>query len=133
MGLLDNKRALVVGVASNRSIAWGIAQAMHREGAQIALTYQNEGFKKRLIPLMNSINADKCYECDVSKNFNEPNSIERVFGKIAKIWDDIDSWWYSNQVQNARSQFCERYSKVSDNSVTEFGSFLKKISKKITI
>ena len=48
MGLLDNKRALVVGVASNRSIAWGIAQAMHREGAQIALTYQNEKFPQRV-------------------------------------------------------------------------------------
>ena len=42
MGLLDNKRALVIGVASNRSIAWGIAQAMHREGADLAFTYQND-------------------------------------------------------------------------------------------
>jgi len=53
--------------------------------------------------------------------------------KVIEIWDDIDSWWYSNEVQSARSQFCERYSKVNDNSVSEFGSFLKKISKKITI
>jgi len=48
MGLLDNKRALVVGVASNRSIAWGIAQAMHREGAQLAFTYQNEKLQGRV-------------------------------------------------------------------------------------
>ena len=46
MGLLNNKRALVIGVASNRSIAWGIAQAMHREGAQLAFTYQNDKLVK---------------------------------------------------------------------------------------
>jgi enoyl-[acyl-carrier protein] reductase I len=49
MSLLKGKRALIVGVASNRSIAWGIAQAMHREGAEIALTYQNERLRERVI------------------------------------------------------------------------------------
>ena len=48
MGLLNNKRALVIGVASNRSIAWGIAQAMHREGAQLAFTYQNDKLQNRV-------------------------------------------------------------------------------------
>ena len=48
MGFLSGKRALIVGVASDRSIAWGIAQAMHREGAELAFTYQNERFKDRV-------------------------------------------------------------------------------------
>ena len=51
MGLLDGKRALIVGVASNRSIAWGIAKAMHREGASLAFTYQNDITGKYVIPL----------------------------------------------------------------------------------
>jgi enoyl-[acyl-carrier protein] reductase I len=87
---MNGKKGIVMGVANERSIAWGIAETIAKQGAKIAFTYQNEGFKKRLIPLMNSINADKCYECDVSKNLNESNSIENIFGEIAKVWDDID-------------------------------------------
>ena len=90
MSLMDGKKGIIMGVANERSIAWGIAETIAKQGAKLAFTYQNEGFKKRLIPLMESINADKCYECDVSKNFNEPNSIEKVFGEITKIWDNID-------------------------------------------
>ena len=90
MSLMNGKKGIVMGVANERSIAWGIAETIAKQGAELAFTYQNEGFKKRLIPLMNSINADKCYECDVSKNLNEPNSIEKVFEEISKFWDDID-------------------------------------------
>ena len=90
MSLLNGKKGIVMGVANERSIAWGIDETIAKQGAKLAFTYQNEGFKKRLIPLMNSINADKCYECDVSKNLNEPNSIEKVFGEITKTWDNVD-------------------------------------------
>ena len=55
MGFLSGKRALIVGVASDRSIAWGIAQAMHREGAELAFTYVNEKFKERVQPLAESL------------------------------------------------------------------------------
>ena len=54
MGFLTGKRALIVGVATDRSIAWGIAQAMHREGAQLALSYANDKFKERVVPLAHS-------------------------------------------------------------------------------
>ena len=90
MSLMNGKKGVIMGVANERSIAWGIAETLANHGAKLAFTYQNEGFKKRLIPLMESINADKCYECDVSKNFNEPNSIEKVFTEITKVWSDID-------------------------------------------
>ena len=90
MSLLKVKKGILIGVAHVRSIAWCISEPIANLCANIAFTYQNEGLKKRLIPLMESINADKCYECDVSKNFNEPNSIENVFGEITKIWDNID-------------------------------------------
>ena len=55
MGLLENKRALIVGVASNRSIAWGIAQAMHREGAELAFTYQNDKLRSRVEKLASEV------------------------------------------------------------------------------
>ena len=58
MGLLEGKRALVVGVASNRSIAWGIAQALHREGAQLAFTYQNEKLRERVEKFANELNSE---------------------------------------------------------------------------
>ena len=57
MGFLSGKRALIVGVASDRSIAWGIAQAMHREGAELAFTYVNEKFKERVQPLAESLGS----------------------------------------------------------------------------
>ena len=65
MAIMKNKKGLIMGVANERSIAWGIARKLSEEGAQLAFSYQNEGFKKRLIPLMDSINTKKCYECNV--------------------------------------------------------------------
>ena len=86
MGLLDNKRALVVGVASNRSIAWGIAQAMHREGAQIALTYQNEKLQKRVEKFASELDSKITLPCDVSSDMQ----IQSVFGDLSKYWDSFD-------------------------------------------
>ena len=57
MGFLAGKRALIVGVATDRSIAWGIAQAMQREGARLALSYANDKFKERVVPLAHSVEA----------------------------------------------------------------------------
>ena len=68
MTIMKNKKGLIMGVANERSIAWGIAKKLSEEGAELAFSYQNEGFKKRLTPLMESINAKKCYECDVERN-----------------------------------------------------------------
>ena len=86
MGLLDNKRALVVGVASNRSIAWGVAQAMHREGAQIALTYQNEKLQKRVEKFASELDSKITLPCDVSSD----TQIQTVFGDLSKYWDSFD-------------------------------------------
>ena len=87
---LSGKRGLIMGVANERSIAWGIAKKLSEEGAQLAFSYQNEGFKKRLIPLMDSINAKKCYECDVSKDKNDKSSIENFMRQINNDWKEID-------------------------------------------
>ena len=90
MAIMKNKKGLIMGVANERSIAWGIAKKLSEEGAQLAFSYQNQGFKKRLIPLMDSINAKKCYECDVSKDKNDKSSIENFMRQINNDWKEID-------------------------------------------
>ena len=90
MAIMKNKKGLIMGVANERSIAWGIAKKLSKEGAQLAFSYQNEGFKKRLIPLMDSINAKKYYECDVSKDKNDKSSIENFMRQINNDWKEID-------------------------------------------
>lgn len=90
MAIMKNKKGLIMGVANERSIAWGIAKKLSEEGAQLAFSYQNEGFKRRLIPLMDSINAKKYYECDVSKDKNDKSSIENFMRQINNDWKEID-------------------------------------------
>ena len=90
MTIMYNKKGLIMGVANERSLAWGIAKTLADNGAELAFSYQNEGFKKRLLPLMSSINSDKFFECDVSKAPSDFNSIENMFEKLSKIWREID-------------------------------------------
>ncbi len=82
MGFLDGKRALIVGVASNRSIAWGVAQAMHAQGAALAFSYQNERLKERVVKLAESVESSICLPCDVA-----------VDDDIASLCDGIKAHW----------------------------------------
>jgi Enoyl-[acyl-carrier-protein] reductase [NADH] (EC 1.3.1.9) len=68
MGLLEGKRALITGVANERSIAYGIAKAFHREGAELAFTYANEKLKKRVEEVAEEFGSNLTFECDVSKD-----------------------------------------------------------------
>jgi enoyl-[acyl-carrier protein] reductase I len=86
MGILDGKQALIVGVASNRSIAWGIAQAMRREGAELAFTYQNERLKPRVEKLAGQCDSDIVVPCDVQDDME----IEAVFEHLDDYWDHLD-------------------------------------------
>lgn len=86
MGLLEGKRALIVGVASNRSIAWGIAQAMHREGAELAFTYQNEKLQGRVEKFANDCNSEITIPCDVG----DDKQIIEVFEHLDDYWDSLD-------------------------------------------
>ena len=87
---MNGKKGLIMGVANERSIAWGIAKTLADNGAELAFSYQNDGFKKRLTPLMNSIKSERSFECDVSVSASDFNSIENMFEKIAKVWNEID-------------------------------------------
>jgi enoyl-[acyl-carrier protein] reductase I len=86
MGFLAGKRALIVGVASERSIAWGIAKAMHREGAEIAYTHQNEKLKERVEKLAANTNSTINLPCDVGSD----EQIQSVFDHIGNVWGHLD-------------------------------------------
>lgn len=86
MGFMAGKRALIVGVASDRSIATGIAEAFAREGAELAFTYQNEKLKRRVDALAERLGSNMTYELDVASDEN----IAAVFGAIGEKWDGID-------------------------------------------
>jgi enoyl-[acyl-carrier protein] reductase I len=86
MGLLAGKRALILGIANEKSIAWSIAQAFKREGAEIALTYAGEAFEKRVQPLAESIGAKILISCDVRSDIE----IANAFAKLATHWDSFD-------------------------------------------
>lgn len=85
-GLMAGKRGLILGVANNRSIAFGIAKACVDHGAEIALTYQGEAFKKRVEPLAAELNAHVAGHCDVT----DPESLDAVFADIAEHWGKLD-------------------------------------------
>jgi enoyl-[acyl-carrier protein] reductase I len=86
MGILQGKRALIVGVANDKSLAWSIAQTLATEGAEIALTYQGEILEKRVRPLAAQIEADVIGELDV----NNDDQIARVFAALKEKWKALD-------------------------------------------
>jgi enoyl-[acyl-carrier protein] reductase I len=86
MGFMEGKRVLIVGLASNRSIAWGIAQAMHREGAELAFTFQNEKLQGRVEKMAAECGSEITLECDVSKD----EHIASVFESLGQQWDGLD-------------------------------------------
>jgi enoyl-[acyl-carrier protein] reductase I len=86
MGFLQGKRALIVGVASNRSIAYGIAAAMHREGAELAFTYQGDKLRDRVAGFAGEFGSDIVLPLDVSSD----EQIDAVFAELAKRWDGLD-------------------------------------------
>jgi len=84
--LMAGKRGLIMGVANDRSIAWGIAKALHGAGAEIAFTYQGDALKKRVDPLAASVNSPAVLACDVT----DAASIDACFDHLQKLWGGID-------------------------------------------
>lgn len=84
--LMAGKRGLIMGVANNRSIAWGIAKACHRHGAELALTYQGDAIKKRVEPLAGELGSKVILPCDVT----DMASLDAVFAEIGKTWGNLD-------------------------------------------
>ena len=86
MNLLQNKKGLIFGVANQRSIAWGIAEACHKQGATLGFTYLNESLGKRVIPLAESVGSNLVLQCDVQND----QELDTVFKQIEKEWGTID-------------------------------------------
>jgi enoyl-[acyl-carrier protein] reductase I len=85
-GLMAGKRGLILGVANDHSIAWGIARTMAAQGAELAFTYQGEGFGRRAIPLAQSLGAQIILPADV----RDPASLDAVFSRLAEDWGRLD-------------------------------------------
>lgn len=131
-GLMKGKRGLVMGVANNRSIAWGIAKALADEGAELALTYQGEALKKRVAPLAEELGAYVAGHCDVG----DEATIDAVFDDLQAKWGKIDFFVhavaYSNKdeltgryVDTSRDNFL----KTMDISVYSFTSVAARAEK----
>ncbi len=84
--LMQGKRGLVMGVANERSIAWGIAAACAAQGAELAFTYQGEALEKRVRPLASSVGSERVFPCDVA----DDASIDAAFSAVGAAWDGID-------------------------------------------
>jgi len=84
--LLQGKKALIFGIANEKSIAWAIARAFHEQGAELAITYAGEALEKRVRPLAQSLNAKAILSCNVTSD----DDIKGVFSELAKIWDGVD-------------------------------------------
>ncbi len=85
-GLMAGKRGLIMGVANDKSIAWGIAQALHGAGAELAFTYQGDLFRKRVVPLVEPLKPTALIDCDVAN----AASIDAAFAELKRKWNRLD-------------------------------------------
>jgi enoyl-[acyl-carrier protein] reductase I len=85
-GLMEGKRGLIMGLANDRSLAWGIAKALHSQGAEMAFSYQGEALERRVRPLANEVGSDFLIDCDVS----DMMALDGAFATLAARWPTID-------------------------------------------
>jgi enoyl-[acyl-carrier protein] reductase I len=85
-GLMDGKRGLIMGLANDKSLAWGIAQKLREHGADLAFSYQGEALAKRVIPLAEELGSDFTFDCDVS----DMAALDAAFDSLKQRWDTLD-------------------------------------------
>jgi enoyl-[acyl-carrier protein] reductase I len=85
-GLMDGKRGLIMGLANDKSLAWGIAQKLREHGAELAFSYQGEALAKRVIPLAEELGSDFTFDCDVS----DMAALDAAFDSLKQRWDTLD-------------------------------------------
>ncbi len=85
-GLMEGRRGLIMGLANDKSIAWGIARALAGQGAELAFSYQGEALKKRVLPLAEQLGTPRVFECDVA----DMDSLDRLFEGLKELWGEID-------------------------------------------
>ena len=112
--LMKGKRGLVMGVANNRSIAWGIAQACAAQGAEVAFTYQGDALRKRVEPLAASVGSRLVLPCDVT----DPASMDAVFATLAKEWGRLDFLVHAIAFSD-KAELDGRYVDTSEKNFTQ--------------
>ncbi|MEH3147287.1 MAG: enoyl-ACP reductase FabI [Methylobacterium frigidaeris] len=114
-GLLAGKRGLVLGVANNRSIAWGIARSARQHGAELAFTYQGDALRKRVEPLARELDAAVVGHCDVT----DPASIDAVFAETAKVFPDGIDFVVHCIAFSDKDELTGRYLETSEANFTK--------------
>ena len=112
--LMAGKRGLVMGVANSRSIAWGIAQACHAQGAEIAFTYQGDAILKRVTPLAQGIGSEHILPCDVT----DDASMDAVFAKLQESWGSLDFLVHAIAFSD-KAQLDGRYVETTEDNFTQ--------------
>ncbi len=131
-GIMNGKRGIVMGVANDRSIAWGIAEAVAKQGAEIAFTYQGEALEKRVRPLAEKVGSNIIIPCDVSSD----EAIEETFKLLKEKWDTIDfivhAIAYSDK-EELKGEYVdttrENFYKTMDISVYSFTAIAQRAAK----
>ena len=122
MGILEGKKALIAGVASNRSIAYGVAKCMHREGAELAFTYQTEKLKPRVEKFAKEFESDICIEMEVSSD----DGISKAFDDLKTCWSDFDIMVHSiafAPTEELKGSFIESVTREGFKTAHEISSF----------
>ena len=131
-GIMNGKRGIVMGVANDRSIAWGIAEAVAKQGAEIAFTYQGDALEKRVRPLAEKVGSNIIIPCDVSSD----EAIEETFKLLKEKWDTIDfivhAIAYSDK-EELKGEYVdttrENFYKTMDISVYSFTAIAQRAAK----
>ena len=131
-GIMNGKRGIVMGVANDRSIAWGIAEAVAKQGAEIAFTYQGDALEKRVRPLAEKVGSNIIIPCDVSND----QAIEETFKLLKEKWDTIDfivhAIAYSDK-EELKGEYVdttrENFYKTMDISVYSFTAIAQRAAK----
>ena len=131
-GIMNGKRGIVMGVANDRSIAWGIAEAVAKQGAEIAFTYQGDALEKRVRPLAKKVGSNIVIPCDVSSD----EAIEETFKLLKEKWDTIDfivhAIAYSDK-EELKGEYVdttrENFYKTMDISVYSFTAIAQRAAK----
>ncbi|MBL4784802.1 MAG: SDR family oxidoreductase, partial [Cohaesibacteraceae bacterium] len=112
-GLMQGKRGLIMGVANDHSIAWGIAKALADQGAELAFTYQGEAFGRRVQPLAESVGSSLIIPCDVE----DEETVDQVFAKLKETWGTIDFIVHAIAFSD-RAELKGRYADTSRDNFT---------------
>ena len=109
--MIKGKKGLIIGIANDHSIAWGIAKQLHANGAELAITYQNDTLLKRVKPLADKVNSDTLIECDVSNEDHIQNTVDQIINKFGTIDFIIHAVAYSD-----KNELNGRYIDTSKNN-----------------